>query len=79
MRTLIWFIVVLVVFAIWKGLLNISFYLMTKTDNLTFYSGFVLCVILYGAQILYFWDNICMFLKNMKGVFFDKEEKNINK
>jgi hypothetical protein len=72
MKTLIWFIVVLVALAIWKGLLNMSFYLMTKSDDLSFYFGFVLCVTLYGAPILYFWNNIRMFLRNMKGVFFDK-------
>jgi hypothetical protein len=40
-----------------------------------FYGGVLLLALTTIGPIFYFGDNIAMFLKNMKGVFFDKEKK----
>jgi hypothetical protein len=48
---------------------------MDISDSYLFYGGFLLLATITMGPIFYFGDNIVMFLKNMKGVFFDKEEK----
>jgi hypothetical protein len=48
---------------------------MDLSDTYIFYGGFLLLVLITVGPILYFGDNIVMFLKNMRGVFFDKEKK----
>ena len=75
MKSLLKFLGVLVVFFVWVELVNLSFYLMTLADTFVFYGGFLLLALITVGPILYFGDNIVMFLKNMKGVFFDKEKK----
>jgi hypothetical protein len=75
MKNLLKFIGVLVVFFVWVELINLSFYLMTFPNTFVFYGGFLLLALVTVGPIMYFGDNIAMFLKNMKGVFFDKEKK----
>lgn len=75
MKSLLKFLGVLVVLFIWVELINLSFYLMDISDSYLFYGGVLLLAIITMGPIFYFGDNIVMFLKNMKGVFFDKEEK----
>jgi hypothetical protein len=75
MKSLLKFLGVLVVFFVWVELINLSFYLMDISDSYLFYGGFLLLALITVGPIMYFGDNIAMFLKNMKGVFFDKEEK----
>jgi hypothetical protein len=48
---------------------------MDLSDTYIFYGGVLLLAIITTGPIFYFGDNIAMFLKNMKGVFFDKEKK----
>lgn len=79
MKNLLKFLGVLVVFFVWVELINLSFYLMDLSDTYIFYGGFLLLTLIIVGPIFYFGDNIAMFLKNMKGVFFDKEENNIKK
>ena len=75
MKSLLKFLGVLVGFFIWVELINLSFYLMDLSDTLWFYIGFLSLALITVGPIIYFGDNIVMFLKNMKGVFFDKEKK----
>jgi hypothetical protein len=79
MKNLLKFLVVIVVFFVWVELINLSFDLMTLPNTLYFFGGFLLLSGVTVGPIFYFGDNITMFLKNMKGVFFDKEENNIKK
>jgi hypothetical protein len=79
MKSLLKFLGVIVVFFVWVELINLSFYLMDFSDTYIFYGGFLLLSLITVGPMFYFCDNIAMFLKNMKGVFFDKEENNINK
>ncbi len=79
MKSLLKFLGVIVVFFVWVELINLSFYLMDFSDTYIFYGGFLLLSLITVGPIFYFCDNIAMFLKNMRGVFFDKEENNINK
>ena len=76
MKSLLKFLGFLVCVFIWIELIKLSFYLMSQPNTFFFYGGILSLVIITTGPILYFGDNIAMFLKNMKGVFFDKEEKN---
>ena len=76
MKNLLKFLVVIVVFFVWVELINLSFDLMTLPNTLYFFGGFLLLSGVTVGPIMYFGDNIAMFLKNMKGVFFDKEKNN---
>jgi hypothetical protein len=75
MKSLLKFLGVLVVFFVWVELINLSFYLMDLSDTYIFYGGFLLLALITVGPILYFGDNITMFLKNMKGVFSSDEKK----
>ncbi len=75
MKNLLKVIGVLVVFFIWVELINISFYLMSLSDTTGFYVGFLSLALITVGPIVYFGDNIVMFLKNMKGVFSSNEKK----
>jgi len=75
MKNLLKFMGVLIGIFVWVELINLSFYLMDISDSYLFYGGVLLLAIITMGPIFYFGDNISMFLKNMKGVFFDKEEK----
>jgi hypothetical protein len=75
MKNLLKFMGVLIGIFAWIELINLSFYLMDLSDTYIFYGGVLLLAIITMGPIFYFGDNIAMFLKNMKGVFFDKEEK----
>jgi uncharacterized membrane protein len=48
---------------------------MDLSDTLWFYIGFLLLALITVGPIIYFGDNIVMFLKNMKGVFSSDEKK----
>jgi hypothetical protein len=75
MKSLLKFLGVLIWLFIWVELINLSFYLMNLSDSYLFYGGFLLLSLITVGPIFYFGDNIVMFLKNMKGVFFDNEKK----
>jgi hypothetical protein len=75
MKSLLKFLGVLVVFFVWVELIKLSFYLMKLPNTFVFYGGVLLLALTTIGPIFYFGDNILMFLKNMKGVFFDKEKK----
>ena len=75
MKSLLKFLGVLVVLFVWVELINLSFYLMDLSDTYIFYGGFLLLALIIVGPILYFGDNIVMFLKNMKGVFSSEEKK----
>lgn len=75
MKSLLKFLGVLVVFFVWVELINLSFYLMDLSDTYIFYGGILLLALITVGPIVYFGDNIVMFLKNMKGVFSSDEKK----
>ena len=75
MKSLLKFLGVLVVFFVWVELINLSFYLMDLSDTYIFYCGVLLLVLITVGPIVYFADNLAMFLKNMKGVFSGDEKK----
>ena len=75
MKSLLKFLGVLVVLFVWVELINLSFYLMGLSDTYIFYGGVLLLALITVGPILYFGDNIVMFLKNMKGVFSSEEKK----
>lgn len=75
MRNLLKFMGVLIGIFIWIELINLSFDLMTLPNTLYFFGGVLLLALVTVGPIMYFGDNILMFLKNMKSVFFDKEKK----
>jgi len=75
MKNLLKFMGVLIGIFIWIELVNLSFDLMTLPNTLYFFGGVLLLALTTMGPIFYFGDNIAMFLKNMKGVFFDKEKK----
>lgn len=75
MKSLLKFFGVLIVFFVWVELINLSFYLMDLSDTYIFYGGFLLLTLITIGPILYFGDNIVMFLKNMKGVISSNEKK----
>ena len=75
MKNLLKFMGVIVVLFVWIELVDLSFYLMDSSDIYIFYGGFLFLMLITVGPILYFGHNIVMFLKNMRGVFFDKEKK----
>jgi hypothetical protein len=75
MKSLLKFLGVVVVLSIWIELVDFSFYLMNLSDTLWFYVVFLLLALITAGPILYFGENIIMFLKNMKGVFTYKDEE----
>jgi len=75
MKSLLKFLGVLVGFFVWVELINLSFYLMDLSDTYIFYGGFLLLALITVGPIIYFGDNIIMFLKNMKGVFSNNKKK----
>ena len=75
MKSLLKFLGVIVVLFVWIELVDFSFYLMNLSDTLWFYVGFLLIALITAGPILYFNENIIMFLKNMKGVFTYKDEE----
>jgi hypothetical protein len=75
MKSLLKFLGVLLVLFIWVEMVNLSFYLMNQSDTYVFYIGILSLALVIVGPILYFADNIEIFVRNMKGVFFDKEEK----
>lgn len=75
MKSLLKFMGVLIGIFIWIELINLSFDLMTLPNTFYFFGGVLLLALTTIGPIIYFGDNIIMFLKNMIGVFFDKEKK----
>ena len=75
MKNLLKFMGVLIGIFAWIELINLSFYLMTLPNTFSFYGGVLLLALVTVGPIMYFGDNIVIFLRNMKGVFFDKEKK----
>ena len=74
MKNLLKFMGVLIGIFIWVELIDLSFNLMTLPSTFYFYSGVLMIALLTVGPILYFGDNIVIFLKNMKGVFTDKDD-----
>jgi len=77
MKSLLKFLGVLVVLFVWIELVDLSFNLMNKSDDMLFYVGFFILAIITCGPIFYFGENIVMFLKNMKGVFTDEEKTDL--
>lgn len=75
MKNLLKFMGILIGIFIWGELINLSFDLMTLPNTLYFFGGVLLLALVTVGPIMYFGDNIVIFLRNMKGVFFDKEKK----
>jgi hypothetical protein len=75
MKNLLKFMGVLIGIFFWGMLINISFNLMTEPNTFLFLIGILLFGFTTMGPIMYFEDNIVMFLKNMKSIFFDKEKK----
>jgi len=75
MKNLLKFMGVLIGIFIWVELIKLSFYFMKLPITFMFYGGILLLALVTVGPIVYFGDNIVMFLRNMKGVFFDKEKK----
>jgi hypothetical protein len=75
MKSLLKFIGILIGFFVWVELINLSFYLMDLSDTYIFYCGVLLLALITVGPIVYFADNIVMFLNNMKGVFSGDEKK----
>ncbi len=77
MKSLLKFLGVIVVLFVWIELVDCSFNLMNKSDDMLFYGGFFMLALITVGPILYFGENIVMFLKNMKGVFTNEEKKDL--
>lgn len=75
MKTLLKFLAGLIIGFIWFELIGVSFDLMNYRDTYVFYLGLLLLMLITMGPILYFGNNIVMFLSNMKGVFSDDEKK----
>jgi hypothetical protein len=75
MKSLLKFLGVVTLFAIWFELINVSFELMNYRDTYVFYLGVLLLISITIVPIFYFRKNIIIFLTNMKGVFSDDEKK----
>jgi hypothetical protein len=75
MKSLLKFLGVVVLFAVWFELINVSFELMNYRDTYVFYLGGLLLISITIVPIFYFRKNIIIFLTNMKGVFSDDEKK----
>ena len=75
MKSLLKFLKVLITIFVWFELINFSMGLMNKPDDIMFYVGSLLTLLLIFGPFIYYKDNIMMFLKNMKGVFTDEEKK----
>ena len=48
---------------------------MTQPSTIFFFGGVLMLALITVGPIIYFGDNIIMFLKNMKGVFSGNEKK----
>jgi hypothetical protein len=75
MKNVLKFMGILIGFFIWVELILLSFYLMTQPNTFYFFGGVLVLSSITAGPIIYYLDKIVMFLKNMKGVFFDKEKK----
>ncbi len=75
MKSLLKFLGVLTLLFIWVELIDLSFSLMNQRDDLLFYGGLLTLMLLIFGPVIYYKDNILLFLKNMKGVFLDDEKK----
>lgn len=75
MKNLLKFMGILIGIFIWGEFINLSFDLMTLPNTFYFFGGVLLLALVTVGPIMYFGDNIVIFLRNMKGVFFDKEKK----
>jgi hypothetical protein len=75
MKNVLKFMGVLIGWLIWVELIHLSFYLMTQPNTFYFFGGVLILALITVGPIIYYSDNIVMFLKNMWGVFFDKEKK----
>jgi hypothetical protein len=69
------FIGVLSLIFVWIGLVDLSFYLMNKSDDILFYLGFLMLSLITIGPIIFFSENILIFFRNMKGVFTDEDKK----
>lgn len=74
MKNLLKFMGVVIGIIVWYELVKLSFYLMNLPDTFSFYGGFILLILCINGPLFYFKDNITMFLKNMKSVFFDERK-----
>jgi len=75
MKNVLNFMGIVIGFFIWIELIYLSFYLMTQPNTFYFFGGVLVLSLITVGPIIYYLDKIVMFLKNMWGVFFDKEKK----
>jgi hypothetical protein len=75
MKNVLNFMGIVIGFFIWIEWIHLSFYLMTQPNTFYFFGGVLILALITVGPIIYYSDKIVMFLKNMWGVFFDKEKK----
>jgi hypothetical protein len=60
---------------VWTGLIHMSIHFINQSDIRILCIGIITLTFWVVSPVILFRSNILMFLKNMKGVFFDKEIK----
>jgi hypothetical protein len=75
MKNVLKFIGVLYCLLVWVGLIDMSIYFINQSDVRLLCIGIITLTFWLVSPVILFRSNILMFLKNMKGVFFDKEIK----
>jgi hypothetical protein len=75
MKNVLKFIGVLYCLLVWVGLIHMSIYFINQSDVILLCIGIITLTFWVVSPVILFRSNILMFLKNMKGVFFDKEIK----
>lgn len=60
---------------VWVGLIDMSIYFINHSDVRLLCIGVITLTFWVVSPVILFYKPIRMFLKNMKGVFFDKEIK----
>ena len=75
MKNLLKFIGFIYCLLVWIGLIDMSIYFINQSDVRLLCIGIITLIFWTVSPVILFRSNISMFLKNMKGVFFDKEIK----
>jgi hypothetical protein len=75
MKNVLKFIGFIYCLLVWVGLIHMSIYFINQSDVRVLCIGVVTLTFWVVSPVILFYTPIRMFLKNMKGVFFDKEIK----
>ena len=75
MKNVLKFIGFIYCLLVWIGLIDMSIYFINQSDVRLLCIGIITLIFWTVSPVILFRSNISMFLKNMKGVFFDKEIK----